>query len=75
MPFGGGGYSVGDSVTWTGTNPDSMGGTGFGPSYYIENPGTVLSVTGTVIVQWTNEAISSFEPSDPHISGLEPTPP
>lgn len=68
-------YSIGDSVTWTGTNPDSMAGTGFGPVYYIENPGTVMSVTGQIIVEWANGSISSFAPGDPGLSSLEPATP
>jgi hypothetical protein len=52
-----------------------MIGTGFGPSYYIVNPGTVIDMTGIMIVEWDNGSISLYEFDDPGLNFIEPTPP
>ena len=69
-------YTVGESVTWTGSNPDVLAGTGYGPSYLIKNPGTVVSITGGTTIVWDDDvSISFFSSTDTHLENTEPTPP
>lgn len=66
MPTVGSGFSPGDTVIWSGPNPDVMDGTGFSPVLLIQNPGTVMATSPATVIVWADGAsTSSFSPTDP----------
>lgn len=54
-------YTVGQSVNWTGSDPDAAGS----GTPYITNPGTVMATSPNLVIQWADGfSLSVFQPGD-----------